>query len=226
MRLPPGLLGALLVVVPAAAAAAPQSPQAVAQAITRAAQAIAPAGASLTLDPVAGAQYMQSCTAPLSVSISGTAPYEQAAAHCPAPVWTLYVTVTVAQSENVVIAARPIAAGQTLAQGDITLAREPVSLYAGRQAYYDPAQLLGASAVMSVPAGSILNPADIAEPVIVKAGQTVSVQVISGGVQLSLDAVAAETGRIGDTILFTNPSSGRRFSAQITAGGPVLQLQP
>lgn len=224
MRLLPASLGALLLAAPATAA--PQSQQAVALAITHAAQAIAPPGAGVTLGPVAGAQYMQACTAPLSVSISGTAPYEQAAAHCPAPVWTLYVTVTVAQTENVVIAARPIAAGQTLAPADITLAREPVSLYAGRQVYYDPSQLLGASAIMSVAAGSVLNPADIAEPVMVKAGQTVSVQVISGGVQLSLNAVADETGRIGDTILFTNPSSGRRFSAQITATGPVLQLAP
>ena len=224
MRLLPASLGALLLAAPAAAA--PQSQQAVAQAIAHAAQAIAPPNAGITLGPVAGAQYMQACTAPLSVSISGTAPYEQAAAHCPAPVWTLYVTVTVAQTESVVVAARPIAAGQTLAPADIALAREPVSLYAGRQVYYDPAQLLGASAIMSVSAGSILNPADIAEPVMVKAGQTVSVQVVSGGVQLSLDAVADETGRIGDTILFTNPSSGRRFSAQITAGGPVLQLAP
>ncbi|MDD2795464.1 flagellar basal body P-ring formation chaperone FlgA [Acidocella sp.] len=224
MRRLPAILGALLLAPPAVAA--PQSQQAVAQAIIQAAQAIAPPGASLTLGPVAGAQYMQACTLPLSISISGTAPYEQAAAHCPSPAWTLYVTVTVAQTEHVVIAARPIAAGQTLSQGDITLAREPVSLYAGRQVYYDPAQLLGATAIMSVSAGGILNPADIAEPVMVKSGQTVAVEVISGGVTLSLNAVATETGRIGDTILFTNPSSGRRFSAQITATGPVLNLQP
>ncbi|HQT46413.1 MAG: flagella basal body P-ring formation protein FlgA [Acidocella sp. 20-63-7] len=224
MRLLPGILVLLLSWSPAAAA--PQDPQAVAQAITRAAQAIAPPDAGISLGPVAGAQYMQSCAAPLSVSISGAAPYEQAAAHCPSPAWTLYVTVTVSQTANVVVAARPIAAGQTLGQGDIALAREPVSLYAGRQVYYDPAQLLGSNATMSIPAGGIINTADIAEPVVVKAGQTVSVQVISGGVDLSVNAVADETGRIGDTILLTNPSSGRRFSAQVTANGPVLNLQP
>jgi flagella basal body P-ring formation protein FlgA len=60
---------------------------------------------------------------------------------------------------------------------------------------------------------------------VVKAGQTVSVSVISGGVNVSINAVADETGRIGDTILLTNPSSGRRFSALVTADGPVVQLQ-
>ncbi len=62
-------------------------------------------------------------------------------------------------------------------------------------------------------------------PLVIKAGQTVTVQVISGSVLLSVNAVAQQAGRIGDTILLTNPSSGRRFSAQVTAQGPVVQLQ-
>ncbi|MDD2704970.1 MAG: flagella basal body P-ring formation protein FlgA, partial [Acidocella sp.] len=60
---------------------------------------------------------------------------------------------------------------------------------------------------------------------VVKAGQTIAVQVLSGGVILSVNAVADQSGRIGDTILLTNPSSGRHFSAQVTANGPVVQLQ-
>jgi flagella basal body P-ring formation protein FlgA len=60
---------------------------------------------------------------------------------------------------------------------------------------------------------------------VVKAGQTVTVDVISGGVTISIDAMADETGRVGDTILLTNPTSGRRFSALVTASGPVVRLQ-
>ena len=119
---------------------------------------------------------------PLSVTISGVAPYEQAAAHCAAPAWTLYVTVTVAQSQSVVVATRPLVAGQAIGPGDVALKDEPVSLYAGRQVFYDPAQLVGDQAVMSLAAGAILVAQDIAEPVVVKAGQTVTVQVINGGV--------------------------------------------
>jgi flagella basal body P-ring formation protein FlgA len=78
---------------------------------------------------------------------------------------------------------------------------------------------------MSLAAGAILVAQDITEPVVVKAGETVTVQVINGGVTISLNAVADETGRIGDTILLTNPSSGRRFSAQVTANGPIVRLQ-
>jgi hypothetical protein len=38
--------------------------------------------------------------------------------------------------------------------------------------------------------------------------------------------VADEPGRVGDTILLTNPGSGKRFTAVVTANGPVVVLQP
>jgi flagella basal body P-ring formation protein FlgA len=223
-----GVFALPLALVAQGASAAPsaQNPGDLAAAIRQAALAIAPPGASISLGPVTGAAYMQRCTTALSVTFSGVAPYEQAAAHCPAPVWTLYVTVTVAQTQLVAVAARPLAPGQAIGPGDITLTRQPIALYAGRQVFYDTAPLIGAEAVMSLPAGAILAAQDIEAPVIVKAGQTVAVDVTSGGVDISINAVADETGRLGDTILLTNPTSGRRFSAQVTASGLVVQLQP
>ncbi len=208
-----------------AAQGAPQDAAQLGQAIRQAALSLAPPGASIHLGSLAGAQYMPACSVPLLVSITGTLPYEQAAAHCAAPAWTLYVTLTVAQTESVIVAARPIVAGRTLTSGDVTLARESVALYAGRQVFYHRAQVLGANATMSLPAGAILDAGNIAEPVVVKAGQTVLVNVISGGVQVTLDALADQTGRIGDMILLTNPASGRRFPALVTANGPVVRLQ-
>jgi flagella basal body P-ring formation protein FlgA len=202
-----------------------QDPTQLGAAVRQAALAIAPPGASITLGSLQGASVMPACTSPLSVTLSGIAPYEQAAAHCPAPGWTLYVTVTVAQVQNVVVAARPIGPGQVLGPADLMLAPEPVARYAGREVFYDPAQLIGTDALMALPAGTILCADAISQPVVVKAGQMVAVQVISGSVEVSIDAVADETGRIGDTILLTNPSSGRRFTATLTANGPVVNLQ-
>ena len=220
---------ALLAILPGVnlpgAAWAGESPDDVSQAVRQAALALAPQGAGISLGPVAGAQYMQSCTTPLAVSMSGGAPYEQAAVHCPSPGWTLYVTVTVAQSEEVVVAARPVTAGQILAPDDLKLAALPVEQFAGRQVYFDPAQLIGAQADMSLAAGMPLTEDAVQAPIMVKAGQTVEVTVISGGAEVSLDATAEQTGRIGDTILLTNPSTGRRFTAQVTAAGVELVLQ-
>ncbi|GAN80063.1 flagellar basal body P-ring formation chaperone FlgA [Acidocella aminolytica] len=208
----------------AAQAQTKQDPQAVAKAVQQAAQNLAPPGASVSLGPVKGAAYMPACTVPLTVTLSGTAPYEQAAAQCTSPQWTLYVTVTLAQSEAVVVAAKPVNAGQTITAADLMVKQLPVQSFAGRQVFSNPTQIEGASALMSLGTGMIITQNDVQSPLVVKAGQLVTVHVYSGGVELSLDAVADQPGHVGDTILLTNHSSGRRFSAQVTATGVVVRL--
>jgi flagellar basal body P-ring formation protein FlgA len=210
--------------LPVAAWAATESPHSVAAAIR---QAIAPtlsSGSTVSLGPVTGAQYMQACTGQLSVSITGIEPYEQAVVRCPSPNWTLYVTVTVAATEEVEVAARPIAAGQALSAADVTLRREPVALFAGRRVYHDATALLGTTALLSLNPGTILTDSSVEEPVAVQTGQTVTVHVRSGGLDVTLNAVAQQAGRIGQTILMVNPSSGQHFSALVTANGLVVNL--
>ena len=210
--------------VQSAAAGAMQDEAALAQAVRLAAQNLAPPGASLQLGPTSGATAMPACTAPLAVTLSGVAPYEQADVRCPSPNWTLYVSVTVEQSEAVVVAARPLTAGQTITPEDLMVKTLPVQNFAGRQVFTDPAQIDGASAVMSMEAGMIITQNAVQAPLLVQSGQLVTVHVYSGGVMLEVDATADQPGRIGDTILLTNQGSGRRFTAQVTANGVELRL--
>jgi flagella basal body P-ring formation protein FlgA len=220
------LLGVLAAsAVSPAASATTQDPATVAAAVHAAAAATAPADATITVGTVQGATVMPACGAALAVEVTGVAPYEQATVRCQAPSWTLYVAVTVAATEMVEVAARPIAAGASLAPADVRLQREPVAAYAGRQVYYAPDDLIGATAGMNLPAGAILTATAIQAPLLVRAGQTTMVTVISGGVSVTVNAVADESGRRGDTILMTNASSGQRFHALITAQGPVVRLQ-
>lgn len=203
-----------------------QNPAEVAQLVQEAAQNLVPQGAQVSVGTVNGARYMPACTVPLSINIGGVAPYEQATVQCTAPRWTLYVEVTVEQSEAVVVAARPLTAGQIINPGDIMLRRLPVQNFAGRQVFTNPEEVEGADLMMSLTAGSIITQNVVQAPLIVKAGQMVTVHVYSGNVILSIDAVANQNGRIGDTILLTNPSTGRRFTAQVTAQGVDLHLSP
>ena len=210
---------------PAAAPGPAEDPAQVTAAIRQTLAAQAPADSTVTLGPVQGAGFMPSCPMPLAVVISGNPPYEQAAVSCPQPRWTLYVTANVAETQLVAVAARPIQAGQTIQEGDLKLAREPVALYAGRQVVYDPASAAGGTALVSLPAGAILTSADLSAPVMVQAGQTVTVAVETGGLIVSLNAVADQTGHVGETILMTNPGSGKHFQALVTRNGLVVQLQ-
>jgi flagella basal body P-ring formation protein FlgA len=220
-------LAAIAIVLAAPPAwAAVQDPAPVAAAFRPAATAMAPANSAITLGPVMGAKYMRACTTPLAVTITGILPYEQAAARCGAPSWTLYVTVTIDARMAVVVAARPITAGQTLASDDLELRDEPISLYAGRSVFYHPEDAVGGMAVMSLPLGTILSESNVEQPVIVQAGQSITVSAQSGGVDISVTGIAEQSGRIGDTILVANQSSGKRFPAVVTRSGALVQLGP
>lgn len=201
-----------------------QNPQDVAKAVQQAAQNLASPGTQISVGQVNGAHFMPACQAPLTVSIGGVAPYEQATVQCPAPRWTLYVEVTVAQSEEIVVAAKPLTAGQAITPDDVMLRRLPVQNFAGRQVFTNLTQVEGANIMMSAAAGTIITQSLIQSPLIVKAGQMVTVHVYSGNVVLSLDATADQDGRIGETIMLTNPNSGRRFTAEVTAEGVELHL--
>jgi flagella basal body P-ring formation protein FlgA len=216
-------LAAVLVLM--GAAPAMQDAGAVAAAVREAALDIMPPEATLTVGPVAGARYMTACPEPLAVSIGGVAPYEQAAVRCAARGWVLYVSIMVAQREAVVVALRPVTAGAAIAADDLGLRDEPVADFAGRQVFTDPALLVGSVAVLSLPTGSLVTAQAVQAPVVVQAGQIVTVQVESPGLSVSVQAIADETGRVGETILMTNTGSGRRFSALVTAQGPVVRLQ-
>jgi flagella basal body P-ring formation protein FlgA len=203
--------------------AAPQPQPAIIAAIN---QALGPQPPStvITFGPISAAAAMPACTGTLNALISGNAPYEQAAVTCPAPFWTLYVTVTVMAHASIAVAARPLAAGATLLPDDIALQPEPVSLYAGRQVFYQAAALAGATALMNLPAGAILTTGNTAAPIIVHAGSSVAVAITTGNITVSLTATALSQGRLGDTIILANPATGKHFPAFVTATGPVVNL--
>jgi flagella basal body P-ring formation protein FlgA len=216
--------GLMAVQATGSALAAKQDPAAVADAVRQAVAATVPATADITLGRVTGAQHMEACTQPLAVIVTGQQPYLQAAAACPAPVWRLYVSVTVDAKMAVVVAARPIPAGQSIQDADLALQDEPISLYAGRKVYYRPDDVAGSTAVLTLSPGTIITGSAVQRPFIVQAGQIIMVDVLNGAVDLTLDARADQAGRLGDRIMVTNLSSGRHFQAAVTESGAVVQL--
>lgn len=217
-------LAAVCAAAAPAAATGREDPDLVAAAVQKSVAATVSADAAITLGPVTGAKYMPACTGALSVSVTGNPPYEQAGVHCGGPDWTLYVSVTVAEAQAVAVASRPLSAGTPIAASDLKIANEPILLYAGRQVFYNIADLIGAVPIMNLSPGSIVTAAGITQPVVVQAGQTADVTVNSGGLCLTISAIADETGHVGDTILMTNPASGERFRASVTRSGIVINL--
>jgi flagella basal body P-ring formation protein FlgA len=74
----------------------------------------------------------------------------------------------------------------------------------------------------AIPAGTALRTEFLEPAKVVLRGDTVQVEAVRGGVQLSLECVADASGAVGDIIPILNPVSKRRFPARVEAKGQVV----
>ena len=75
-------------------------------------------------------------------------------------------------------------------------------------------------------AGQPFRGEDVRRPIIITKGQTVTMQFIVPGVELTAMGRAMSEGGIGDTVTIQNPASYRMISAIVTAPGTVRATGP
>ena len=78
-------------------------------------------------------------------------------------------------------------------------------------------QATGEPITLAVPRPARAEPG----PKEIERGDTVRVEIQSGGVLLAFDGSAETAGRTGDTVLIKNPENGRRFQAIVAQKGKV-----
>ena len=74
----------------------------------------------------------------------------------------------------------------------------------------------------AIPAGSAISASLLEEPKDVERGEMVQVEVRSGAARLKLEGRAQSAGRTGDAIRVRNLSTGKSFSAHVSAKGRVV----
>jgi len=115
---------------------------------------------------------------------------------------------------------RPIAAGETIAAGDVTL----VSVRADRlgpDALLQTADIVGKAARHTLRAGEPLRQSDVETPVVVHRGSIVTIVLDSDTLHLTAEGKAIEDGSMGAAIRIANTKSNRVIDAVVTGPGTV-----
>lgn len=86
----------------------------------------------------------------------------------------------------------------------------------------DPARLTGLTPRKPIPAGAIVDEAQLERPREIARGDLVYVDIRRGNAHVRIETNAESAGRRGETIVLRNPSSGRRFRATVTGRGQVV----
>jgi flagella basal body P-ring formation protein FlgA len=85
----------------------------------------------------------------------------------------------------------------------------------------DQNEVVGKSATRPIPADVPLRQAFVKAPVVMKKGDRVMVEAKRGGLSIQTYGVTKSSGAVGQTIMVTNPDSGRDLRAKVVAPGLV-----
>jgi len=131
------------------------------------------------------------------------------------------VRVEVAAVGPVVIARRPVPRGATLRADDVAVEeRDLTGVPPG--ALSEPRQALGKEARSALAAGAPLTLQALANPLLVRRGDVVTVVVETPGMRLSVPGEALEAGPAGAAVRVRNRASQQEISGQVVERGLVL----
>lgn len=128
------------------------------------------------------------------------------------PIWA---RVKAEVDQQVVVATETLSPGKPITERSIRVEHYrgfPLSAEFTAQV----SDIVGLAPRKTVAPGTRISRASLAAALAVEKGQTVDVDVVSGSARVKFTATAQSSARQGDRIILENPTTHRRFSAQLT----------
>jgi len=131
------------------------------------------------------------------------------------------VTVRILVRREVAVARRHLAAGETIADGDIATEFREEAFWPDRKAP-PAASFLGWRVRRDLAPGQVVEARQLIAPVAAKAGDRIALVVERGAARLSMEATVLTAGRVGDLVLIRTPLHRRRLRARVAAPGMAI----
>jgi len=130
-----------------------------------------------------------------------------------------WITAEVKKYVNVAILNRDVKFGEPITEAMITTDVRYVP--AGVDVVLTADALIGMQTTKFIPAGEMINYRDLKRETVMKKGQMVKAVFGKEAFEVSISALAEESGAVGDVIKFKNVDSQKMFSAKIEEKGLV-----
>jgi len=126
---------------------------------------------------------------------------------------------------RIVVPSHDIARGETINESDLTFATvDGAALMSGVPTKMD--EVKGMQSRRMLAAGQPFRAEDVRRPIVVTKGQTVTMQFLAPGVELTAMGRAMSEGGVGDTVTIQNPISYRMIAGTVVAPGTVRATGP
>ncbi|UTW10061.1 flagellar basal body P-ring formation chaperone FlgA [Marinobacterium rhizophilum] len=179
----------------------------------------------VTINPVSTRLRLPDCATPLVVEAPrGSGSRITTRVSCDSPQhWALFVTARVGILYPVIVTRRPVSRGETLGNDDIESRLLDISDET-RGYFQAPEDVIGRSASRHLPNASILNAGMLTQSTLIERGDSVIIEIRSGGLHLRTQGTALEDGLEGAQIRVRNDRSGQEIKARVIARGLVRPL--
>ncbi|MDC3332605.1 flagellar basal body P-ring formation chaperone FlgA [bacterium] len=166
---------------------------------------------------------MSDCAAPLDMNIKSSQSIGRVSVQVSCKegkTWSIYVPIEVSVYSQIVTTTTPLNRGTLIQASDLTLQERPINRIYG--AYFNRIEdVIGYQTKRNLQADHPISSGHIEEPLMVKRGDAVVVEVNVGTLKVKSPGVALKDGRRGEQIRVRNNQSKRVVDAQITAPGRV-----
>lgn len=126
---------------------------------------------------------------------------------------------------RILVPSHDIARGETINESDLTFTTvDGSALMAGVPTKMD--EVKGMQSRRMLVAGQPFRAEDVRRPIVVTKGQTVTMQFLAPGVELTAMGRAMSEGGVGDTVTIQNPISYRMIAGMVVAPGTVRATGP
>jgi len=134
--------------------------------------------------------------------------------------WKLYVPVSIALMDQVVVSSRPLVRGQDVQAEDLMLSEVDTSSL--RKAYFTRIEdVVGLRSKRAIGSGTTLHAGLLQRAKLVKRGSQVEILAVSDGLQVQMRGKALADGGRGDRIQVQNLNSGRVITGTVAGSGLV-----
>jgi len=135
--------------------------------------------------------------------------------------WKIYVSVSIAIKQQVLVSRHPIARGEELNAGNLKLEiRDTAKLH---KAYFtNTKQAAGFRAKRPIQAGKIISSNMLARRQLVRRGSEVQIISRHGSLQVRMKGKALSNGTKGERIRVRNKASGREITGEVISAGVIL----
>ena len=176
----------------------------------------------ISVNPINQHLRAKHCSAPISFNhapVRGSR--ASLRAQCSSPKWSIYMTATIQQWQQIVVSSRAISKDTILGDSDLFL--KEFDIRRNRSPYFvDPGEVIGRTAKRAIGAQQVISPNALEKKLLIRKGDLVYIEARQKGMTMvRMTGVALQDGALGEQISVENNRSGKVVRGYVSSRGVV-----